>query len=168
MINRPLLSLGIATMLIGLAPQPASSQSALHYFGRTDYVGPGLICGSTFTFLLAKGETAVLTKSIPIVATYTFSVGATYFSIFESQYTNTGGVEYEKTKLGAIYLKVDSGHSRWIYRDSAPGSTDVYGPAVDGSQPTSTFKRISFGPPASRDACLTGVGSDDRSGTLLP
>ena len=155
-------------LALALAAQAALPPSALHYYGRTDYVGPGLVCGSAFTFPLATGETAVLTKSILTIATYTFSVRAGSFSIFESQYTTMGGEEYEKTKLGVIYLKNDSNHSRWIYRDSAPGSTDVYGPGVDGSQPTPTFKRIGFGPTTNREACLKGMGSDDRSETPLP
>ena len=154
-------------LALALAAQAALPSGALHYFGRTDYVGPGLVCGAAFTFPLAKGETAVLTKSILTVSTYAFGVDAGSFSIFESQYTTTGGVEYENTKFGSIYLKNDGGHSRWIYRESAPGSTDVYGPAVDSSQPTSTFKRINFGPQTNREPCLKGVGSDERSGIPL-
>eukprot|EP01042_Synura_sphagnicola_P016809 gene16809-21250_t len=83
----PVMIFGLA---LALAAQAALPSGALHYFGRTDYVGPGLVCGAAFTFPLAKGETAVLTKSILTVSTYAFGVDAGSFSIFESQYTTPG------------------------------------------------------------------------------
>ena len=102
------------------------------------------------------------------MGTYSFKVSGGSFSIFESQHATAGGMRFKRTAQGEVYLSTDDGHSRWVYRDAAPGSTDVIGPAVDGGEPTATFLRVRFGAPERRQACLEGHGSEAKADVPMP
>jgi len=144
-----------------MIPPPGTS-----YFARTEYKGPGLVCGAAFSFRLKEGETARLTKSSAISSVLTIYSSDGEFSVEESQYVTQGGEVVTDTSEGVIRRKHDDGRYLWIYRDHAPGSTVVYGPAVDAADQTAAFRRIRFGAPrygkVDGEACLTGTDFDRR------
>ena len=153
-------------MIFTLLAQAALPPPDAKYFARTEYSGPGLVCGAAFAFQLSVGESAVLRKPSAIDETVTFHTSDGEFSVHESQYATAGGDLFQKTPLGRIELKQQNGQYIWIYRDAMPGSTDVFGPAVNGPKPSPAFRRILFGGPTlgmvGGERCLAGKGLDER------
>jgi hypothetical protein len=149
-----------------LALQAMIPPPGVQYFARTDYKGPGLICGAAFSFRLKETETARLTKSSAISGVLTFYSSDGEFSVDESQIVTEDGEIVAKTSEGVVRRKHEDGHYVWIYRDNAPGSTVIYGPAVDAATETPAFKRIRFGAPryekVDGEPCLTGTDFDRR------
>ena len=155
-------------MLIVLALMQATlPPPGLHYYARTDYKGPGLVCGAAFSVRLRDGETALLTKRSYIDAELAFDTRNSQFTVHESQYATEGGTLIRSVADGVLRRKRERGRYIWTYRDSAPGSTDVYGPGVNGHNPSSALDRIRFGSPSNGfvgpEKCLEGNGTDRRS-----
>jgi hypothetical protein len=153
-------------LLFALLAQAVLPPPGLHYFERTEYKGPGLVCGAAFAFRLRNGETAVLRKRTAIDAITIFHTPDGEFSVQESQYATAGGKVVQNLATGIIRRKRQNGEYTWIYEDVAPGSTDVSGPAVNSRTVTPTFKRILFGGPRNDmvggERCMTGVGFEER------
>ncbi|MCW1987950.1 UNVERIFIED_ORG: hypothetical protein M2348_003735 [Sphingomonas sp. R1F5B] len=150
-----------ALMLAAYLPPPG-----LHYFGRIEYAGPGLVCGAAFSIQLDAGERAELIKRSFIDAETTFSIREGQFSIRETQYETAGGTIVRKFEHGALWRKRDSGRYVWHYRDNAPGSTDVYGPSIGARIERSPLSRVEFGSPKNGSVkglkCLDGSGFDPK------
>lgn len=148
--------------------QAALPPPGLHYYGRTDYNGPGLVCGAVFSVRLRDGEPAMLTKRSPIDAELSFHTRDGQFTVHESQYATEGGKLIRSVADGVLRRKHEKRGYVWIYRDNAPGSTDVYGPAVNARKPSLALNRITFGSPqrgfVGAEKCLDGSGSDKQSG----
>lgn len=136
------------------------------YDGRVDYQGPGLVCGAAFSFPLQKGESASLVKRSFIDAELTIQTRDGQLTVHESQYATRGGKLIKEIASGSLSRLRRSGRYVWVYTDNAPGSTDIYGPAVDAAEPTPAFKRVIFGGPRSGmvgdQRCLDGNGSDSK------
>ena len=141
--------------LLGFLAQAALPPPNAHYFGRIDYKGPGLVCGAAFSVNLSDGESAVLIKHSAIDAELDFDTSEGKFSVHESQYATAGGEVVGEVGLGVLRVKRVDGDYVWIYRDRAPGSTDVFGAAVNSNKPTAALIRISFGGP--RNGLVDGV-----------
>ena len=150
-----------------LFAQAALPPSGLHHYARVDYVGPGLVCGAAFSMRLRDGETAALIKRSPINAEMDFHTRDGGFAVHESQYATDGGKLIRRVGDGVLPRKRDKGVYLWVYRDSAPGSTDVNGPAVNARTPSPALNRISFGSPRNgfvgTEKCIDGTGSGKRS-----
>jgi len=111
------------------------------------------------------GSLGPFDRGIASVETTIFTPNGRLF-VRESQYATEGGAFVARTADGFIRRKRLNRQYHWIYRDSAPGSTDIYGPAVNARRPTSVFRRIKFGSPRNAmvdgEGCMPGVGSDER------
>jgi hypothetical protein len=146
--------------------QAALPPPGLQYYARTDFDGPGLVCGAAFSFHLLKGETAVLKKSSFVDAEVIFNTRDGRFTVHESQYATSGGELIRIIGGGVLRRKHDDDKYIWIYTDNTPGSTDVFGPSVNAQAPSSALRRIRFGSVQSRavgpDKCLDGRGSDSK------
>lgn len=133
------------------------------YDARVDYRGPGLICGAAFSFPLREAESATLIKRSFIDAEFTILTKDGTFFIHESQYATEGGVLIKELANGSVRRFRRSSRYFWAYTDNAPGSTYIYGPAVDAAAPTAAFKRVRFGGPrygiVDGQKCLDGIGS---------
>ena len=136
------------------------------YDARVDYQGPGLVCGAAFSFPLKRGESATLIKSSPINWDLTIRTKGGPFSVRESQYATRGGKPIREVSNGVLSQLRNTGGYVWVYTDNTPGSTDIYGPAVNAAKPTAAFKRMIFGGPRSgmvgNHKCLDGSGSDPQ------
>jgi hypothetical protein len=156
--------LSVLTLLFAQAALPPPG---LHYYAREDYTGPGLVCGAVFSMRLRDGETAALIKSSFIDAEMTFHTREGQFTVHESQYATDGGKLIRKVGDGVLRRKRDKANYTWVYRDSAPGSTDVSGPAVNARKPSPALNRVMFGSPRNgfvgAEKCIDGIGSDQRS-----
>jgi len=150
-----------------LFAQAALPPPGLSYYARTDYTGPGLVCGAAFSMRLRDGETAALIKGSPIDAEISFHTREGQFTVHESQYATDGGRLIRKVGDGVLRRKLDKAIYTWVYRDSAPGSTDVSGPAVNARKPSPALNRIMFGGPRNgvvgAEKCINGIGSNQRS-----
>ena len=150
----------LASLLQATLPPPG-----LPYYARTDYEGPGLVCGAAFSVRLQVGETAVLTKRSLIDAELTFDTRDGQFTVHESQYATEGGKLVRRVAGGVLRRKRENGRYLWIYRDNAPGSTDIYGPGVNASEPSPALNRIKFGSPRNgfvgAERCLDGNKSEN-------
>ena len=155
-------------MLIVLAflAQAALPPPGLHYNARTEYAGPGLVCGAAFSIQLRKGEKAVLSKRSAIDAEMVFQTSDGQFTVHESQYATEGGTPVRRIADGVLRHKRENSRYVWIYRDNAPGSTDISGPAVATRKASSALNRIRFGSPVDGSvgavSCLDGIGSEKR------
>ncbi|MGC4252027.1 MAG: hypothetical protein QM605_11390 [Sphingobium sp.] len=143
--------------------QAALPPPGLPYDARTDYAGPGLLCGAAFSIRLEVGESAVLIKRSFVDAEMDVHLREGRFTVHESQYAVEGGDPVRRMPEGILRRKREKGRTIWIYRDAAPGSTEVHGPAVDSIRPGPLLNRIRFGAPRA-ERCLTGKGSGRRSG----
>lgn len=74
-----------------------------------------------------------------------------------------GGSDPVRIGDGEISWQLKDGQHLWVYRDSAPGSTDLYGPAIDAPQFTPALARVIFRSPRHQaldgKACLSGERS---------
>jgi hypothetical protein len=135
--------------------------SAAPESGRS-FIHPGNV-----SVYLQDGETALLTKRSYIDAELAFDTRDGQFTVHESQYAMEGGTLIGGVADGVLTRKRERGRYIWIYRDSAPGSTDVYGPGVNTRTPSSALNRVRFGSPQSgfvgAEKCLEGNGTDKRS-----
>ncbi|MGC6331782.1 hypothetical protein [Rhizorhabdus sp. FW153] len=147
--------------------QAALPPPGLNYYGRTEYSGPGVVCGAAFSVRLRVGETAVLTKRSFFDAELSFNISDGRLTVHESKYATEGGKMIQPVGDGVLRRKREKQGYVWIYRDNAPGSTDVRGPAVSARKPSVALSRITFGSPRSgfvgAEKCLDGSGSDKRS-----
>jgi hypothetical protein len=154
------MNIAVALVLLTQAVLPPPG---VEYSASTRYEGPGMVCGAAFGFRLKAGETATLSKSSAINAVLKIQSESGELVVEESQYATTGGSGPTKIGDGEISQKREDGHYRWIYRDQAPGSTDIYGPAVDAPKPTPGLRRVIFRSPRNGtldgEACLEGSGS---------
>lgn len=155
------MNIAVALVLLTQAALPPPSSE---YSAATHYEGPGLVCGAAFGFQLRAGETATLSKSSSVQAVLEIHSQDGEIVVGESQYGDMGSSAPIKIGDGQLSWKRDDGHYRWIYRDRAPGSTEISGPAVDAPQPTPGLRRIDFRSPRNgaldSEACLKGSGSD--------
>jgi hypothetical protein len=153
--------------VLSIFAQAALPPPGLHYNARSEYAGPGLVCGAAFSILLDKGERAVLTKRSFIDSEMSFRIRDGQFAVHESQYATEGGKLVKRIGDGILMRKRVDSRYIWIFRDDAPGSTDVYGPAVNTSKPSSALNRIKFSSPKSgfvgAEKCLSGKGSEPRA-----
>ena len=151
-----------------LLAQAALPPSGLHYYARTDYAGPGLICGASFSMQLRDGETATQLKGSAIHTEMTFNSREGQFTVRESQYATDGGKLVQSVGDGVLRRKLNKASYTWVYRDSAPGSTDISGPAVNNRKPSAVLRRIMFGGPRNgfvgAEKCMDGIRSDRRTG----
>lgn len=147
--------------------QAALPPPGLHYYARTDYNGPGLVCGAAYSVRLRDGEAAVLIKGTAIDAKMSFHTSEGQFTVHESQYATDGGRLIRKVGDGVLRRKLDRAIYTWVYQDSAPGSTDVSGPAVNARKQSPALDRIVFGGPRNgfvgAEKCINGIGSNRRS-----
>jgi len=155
----------VIPFLLPVMLQAAPPPPGLPYDARTDYRGPGLVCGSAFRVLLLPGETAILTKRSFVDAETSFATKDGPFTVSESQYAAPKGKRVRRTAEGMLWRLGRTGSYRWIYTDLAPGHTAVSGTAV-GAGPGRALDRVTFGTVRSRAVggrpCLDGVGSDRR------
>ncbi|MBB4150754.1 hypothetical protein ACFSUK_30585 [Sphingobium scionense] len=146
--------------------QAALPSTSLSYSGRTDYQGPGTVCGAAFSVLLREGESAALIKRSAIDAELSFTTRDGDFTIHESQYATLGGKVVRHFAEGHLRRKREATSYMWTFRDAAPGSTDVSGPGVNTRRPSAALERIVFEPPRNGfvggEKCLAGASSDKR------
>ena len=156
--------LSVLSLLIAQAALPPPG---LQYYAREDYTGQGLVCGAAFSMRLRDGETAARIKSSAIHTEMIFHTREGQFTVRESQYATGGGKLIQSVGDGVLRRKLNKASYTWVYRDSAPGSTDVSGPAVNARKPSPTLKRIMFGGPRNgfvgAEKCIDGIRSDRRS-----
>lgn len=150
-----------------LTAQAALPPPGMQYFSRTEYRGPGLVCGAAFSIELRQGERAILTKSSAIDAAMNFHVHEGQFSVRESQYATGGGKVVKKVSGGVVRRKRHNGQLTFIYRDTAPGSTDIFGPALNGTNRETVLRRIVFGGPrygsVGGKPCMVGTSFGEKS-----
>lgn len=152
--------------ILAVFAQAALPPSGLPYDGQVEFLGPGVVCGSAFSLRLEEGETAVLTKRTYVDAEYRLRTRDGVFNVHEHQYATQEGKVVRLLPDGALKRKRESGSNRWSYTDDAPGSTDVYGPAVDTRRPSPALNRLMFGAITERavdgERCLEGLGLDPK------
>ena len=140
--------------------------AGLHYAGRTEYAGPGLVCGAAFSIRLEAGERATLLKRSFTDAVTTFTVRQGKFTVKETPYGTAAGTIVRKYRDGILSRERVSGRYIWHYTDSAPGSTDLYGPSIGATIANSPLSRIDLGSPRNGFVrgrkCLDGNASDPR------
>ena len=152
-------------MLALLLAQAALPPAGMPYAARTEYAGAGVVCGAAYSLRLAKGETAVLTKRSFAEGTMHFHLREGTVTIRESQYATAGGTVVWRKGAGVLRRKRQGGQFLWIYRDNAPGSTDIRGPAVNSAR-SAALNRIAFEAPrygmADGERCLSGRSTGNR------
>ncbi|WEK45837.1 MAG: hypothetical protein P0Y56_12475 [Candidatus Andeanibacterium colombiense] len=149
-------------LMMQAIPPPAGT----HFFARTDYEGPGLLCGAGYSIRLREGENAVVKTDSGLNSIGEIALNEGLFSIRGSQYATEGGTFVADIGDGTLRRKRSTHGIVWIYRDNAPGSTDVFGAAVNATVPTAAFKRVRFGAPRfgmiDGERCMSGKDSDER------
>ena len=82
------------------------------------------------------------------------------FTVRGTQYATNGGTVVRELADGTLRRKRAGSRYMWIYRDTAPGSTDVSGPAVAARRLSPALRRITFGSTregkVSGEPCLAG------------
>jgi len=76
---------------------------------------------------IARWESAVLTKVIPLTPVMTFRTRDGRFLFMESQYGNEGESLITRVLMAFLGRKRVAGQYVWTYQDRAPGSTDASG-----------------------------------------
>lgn len=133
--------LALLALLQTLPPPP----SGVHYYARTDFQGPGQVCAATYTVTLAKNETAVSKSLFGLVEEVRFRTREGQFTVRETQSVGDDGEVIRKVADGTLSCAKSARGYVWSYRDKQPGSTDVYGPAVNAPTPAPALDRITFG-----------------------
>ena len=152
----------LEVVALTLAIQAALPPSSTPFSAETHYAGPGLLCGAAFAIRLEESETAVRLKSSAIDDVLQVQLQEGTFTVRETQYNSSGAGDRIRLGDGSISREVVDGQSRWVYRDAAPGSTTIYGPAVEASRFTPALQRIIFRSPHSRSLDGESCMSDQR------
>ena len=151
----------LAILLAAYLPPPG-----LPYAGRTQYAGPGRVCGAGFSVELKAGEQAELVKRGFTDAETTFNLREGRLTVRETQGGTSPGEVVRKFKDGVLFRERVRGRYIWHFRDNAPGSTDLYGPSIGATIANSPLVRVEFGstPDGSpkRRECLDGKASEPR------